>query len=175
MSRGDSRRGTLDARRLWVCHATSSYGPCHAGLGAKPPRPLLDEAASQPSLVVPSILPCRDQGQNAKPCPMPDAAFAHVPSSRPKAPISRINGTLPVRDRVTSHGSAWSAGFRPLRVLHRTEPLLRPAPPKGREARRVEWRMNLPIGTDWIRQSALIMGRWKVPRGAAGRPDGVES
>jgi hypothetical protein len=32
-------------------------------------------------------------------------------------------------------------GFR---VLQRTEPLLRPAPPKGRVARRVEWRRTLP-------------------------------
>ncbi len=30
------------------------------------------------------------------------------------------------------------------RVLQRTEPLLRPAPPKGRVALRVEWLMTFP-------------------------------
>jgi hypothetical protein len=49
-------------------------------------------------------------------------------------------------------------------VLQRTEPLLWPAPPKGRVARRVEWRMTLPGDP-----SQSWAGK-KIPRGSA---DGV--
>jgi hypothetical protein len=64
--------------------------------------------------------------------------------------LSILIGSKPVRRQrlcersqgfrcsVTSHRSAWSAGLPPLRVLRHTEPLFRPAPPKGRVARRVE-------------------------------------
>ncbi len=72
---------------------------------------------------------------------------AHFPDPAPGPTNSLVSEDvwlplpLPGRDRVPSLRLA--CRLQPLRVLRLTDPLLRPAPTKGRPARRVDWRMSV--------------------------------
>jgi hypothetical protein len=96
-------------------------------------------------------------------------ALFEEPAEAPNSRKGRVRATLcRIASRV--YCSAWSAGFRPLRVLRLTDPLLRPAPPKGRAARRVEWRMTLPGGPTHVGrvENPPRIGRGRSLDGVAG-------
>ncbi len=106
-------------------------------------------------------LPRRDQRQILKLCTLQHSNAR--PSSRHWAPHSRNNVRIPpLQDKDHVPWLRLVRRLQPLRVLLLTEPLLRPAPLKGRVARRVVWRMTSPgdLSQWWA-------GR-KIPRGLAG-------